>query len=163
MSFVRTVLTEDAGAVAAIYNPFVSSTVVTFEEEPLSINEMAERIASIAAIYPWIVAEEEDGTIVGYAYASRFDARAAYRHSVETTVYVDSAHSGRGIGTKLYRALLGELIAREAHCAIAKIALPNDPSVALHEKFGFVKTGELREIGNKFDRWIDVGYWELLF
>ncbi len=158
---IRTASTQDAEAVAAIYNPFVLNTVVTFEEEPLSVNAMAERITSTMKRNPWIVAVEDDA-IVGFAYAARFEVRAAYRHSVETTVYVDSAHSGRGHGSKLYRALLDDLIVREKHCAIAKIALPNDPSVALHEKFGFVKTGELREIGYKLDRWVDVGYWELL-
>jgi phosphinothricin acetyltransferase len=162
MNKLRTATAQDGEAVAAIYNYFVTNTVVTFEEDPLSVNAIADRISSVTANYPWIVAEE-DNTIVGYAYALRFDIRTAYRGSVETTVYVDPGHSRRGIGSKLYRALLEELIVRETHCAIARIALPNDPSVALHEKFGFAKVGELREVGYKLDRWVDVGYWELLF
>ncbi|MGI9259125.1 MAG: GNAT family N-acetyltransferase [Gammaproteobacteria bacterium] len=162
MSNIRTATTQDGGAVAAIYNHFVTSTVVTFEEDPLSVDAMADRISTITANFPWIVAEEDDA-IIGYAYASRFDVRAAYGRSVETTVYVEPGHSGRGIGSKLYRALLDDLMVRETHCAIAKIALPNDSSVALHEKFGFAKVGELRDIGYKLDRWVDVGYWELLF
>ncbi len=161
MSSIRNASTRDAAAIAGIYNPFVSNSVVTFEEEPLSVDAMAERISTVTAGYPWVVAEK-DSAIVGYAYASRFDVRAAYRYSVETTVYVDPAHAGRGTGSKLYRALLDDLILRETRCAIARIALPNDQSVALHEKFGFVKVAELREIGYKLDRWVDVGYWELL-
>ena len=162
MNMIRTASIQDAEAVAAIYNPFVTTTVVTFEEEPLSVEAMAERISAVIQYYPWIVAEQDD-SIAGYAYASRFDVRAAYRHSVETTVYVDPAYGGRGIGSRLYRALLDELLGRQTHSAIARIALPNDRSVALHEKFGFEKVAELRELGYKLDRWIDVGYWQLLF
>jgi len=161
MNKIRSATAQDGEAVAAIYNHFVTNTVATFETDPLSVDAMADRISTIASDYPWLVAEEDD-EILGYAYASRFDARSAYGHSVETTIYVDAGCIGRGIGSKLYRALLDDLTLRETHCAIAKIALPNDPSVALHEKFGFAKVAELREVGYKHDRWVDVGYWELL-
>ena len=131
MSNIRTATAQDGAAVAAIYNYFVTSTVVTFEEDPLSFDAMADRISTITANYPWILAEE-DGAIIGYAYASRFDIRAAYRRSVETTVYVEPGHNRRGIGSKLYRALLDDLMVRETHCAIAgHVRLP---SVLLTQK-----------------------------
>ncbi len=158
---IRNAKPDDAASIAAIYNPYVEATVITFEETPLSDSEMATRIAGVMKDYPWIVAEE-NGEVMGFAYANRFDARDAYRHAVETTVYVRMTRTGRGLGSRLYRALIEDLIARGYHCAVARIALPNDTSVALHEKFGFVKVAELREIGYKLDRWVDVGYWELL-
>ncbi|HEY5624254.1 MAG TPA: GNAT family N-acetyltransferase [Gammaproteobacteria bacterium] len=159
---IRDAKREDAPQLAALYNPYIEGTIVTFEEELLSDETMAQRISSVMTRYPWIVSDE-DGEISGYAYANRFDAREAYRHAVETTVYIGMTRTGRGIGSKLYRALIDDLIARGFHCAIARIALPNDQSVALHEKFGFVKVAELKEVGYKLDRWVDVGYWELLF
>ncbi len=159
---IRPATTGDAGEIAAFYNHYVENTVITFEEESISTAEMAARITLVTSTNPCLVSEEQ-GSITGYAYASPFDSRAAYRHSVETTVYLSPEHVGRGLGSKLYRALLDDLLGREIHCAIGRIALPNDPSVALHEKFGFVKVAELREIGRKLDQWVDVGYWELLF
>jgi phosphinothricin acetyltransferase len=105
---------------------------------------------------------EEDGAIAGYAYATEWKERSAYRFSVESTVYVAPGLAGRGIGTRLYEALLAELQRRKVHCVIGGISLPNDASVALHERLGFVKIGHFKEVGWKFDRWVDVGYWELV-
>jgi phosphinothricin acetyltransferase len=109
---------------------------------------------------PWLVAEA-DGIFAGYAYASKWKGRCAYRFSVETTVYLAEQAQGRGIGTKLYRVLLAELRRRKFHVAVGGIALPNRASVRLHEKLGFRKTAHFKEIGYKFKKWIDVGYWQL--
>jgi phosphinothricin acetyltransferase len=111
------------------------------------------------ASLPWLVAEE-DGTVVGYAYATKWRTRPAYRQSVEVTVYVASDRRRRGIGSVLYDSLLDELRDHGIHAAIGGIALPNPASVALQEKFGFEKVAHFAEVGFKFGKWIDVGYWQ---
>lgn len=158
---IRSVEVRDAGRIAAIYNHYVERTVITFEEEPLPVEAMAARVARLMADYPWLV-YERGGAVVGYAYAAPWHERAAYRHSAETAVYVDAASSRQGVGSALYRALLGMLRERRCHSAAAGIALPNDASVALHEKCGFRKVAHFHEVGRKFGRWVDVGYWQLL-
>jgi L-amino acid N-acyltransferase YncA len=158
---IRTATVADAAAIADIYNRYVRETVITFEETPVPTDEMARRIADIGTRYPWLVFEY-DGTVVGWAYATEWKTRSAYRFSVETTVYLADSHRGRGTGTALYEALIAELKARKLHTAIGVIALPNPSSVALHEKLGFAKIGHVAEVGRKFDRWVDVGYWQLI-
>jgi phosphinothricin acetyltransferase len=122
---------------------------------------MALRIRDVTAGFPWLVACE-DGVVKGYAYAALWRPRSAYRYSVETTVYVDRECMGKGIGTRLYTELLRRLPPLGVHSAMGVIALPNDASVALHEKLGFRKAGHFREVGLKFGRWIDVGCWQLI-
>jgi len=100
--------------------------------------------------------------LLGYCYASKWKGRCAYRYSVESTVYLSPDATGKGIGSKLYGTLLAELRQRQFHTVIGGIALPNPASVALHEKLGFEKVAQFRQVGNKFGRWIDVGYWQLL-
>jgi len=158
---IRPATSGDAEQIAAIYNYYVENSTVTFEEEPLPAPEIERRIIDVSTNNPWLVSEQQD-LITGYAYATPFDARGAYRNSVETTVYLTRDNIGQGLGSKLYAALIEDLRSRNRHCAVGKIALPNGASVALHEKFGFEKVAQLREIGFKFDQWIDVGYWELL-
>lgn len=157
---LRTATTADAAQVAAIYNHYVRETVVTFEEEPVPEAEMARRIGEITASYPWLVAES-GGEVSGYAHASSWKRRSAYRFAAESTVYLAPASTGRGLGRTLYAALIDEMRARGLHCAIAGIALPNPASVAIHEKMGFTPIGHFREVGWKSGRWVDVGYWEL--
>lgn len=158
---IRAASVTDAEQVAAIYNFYVEKTIVTFEEAPLTPAQMAERIARLTAGYPWLV-YEVGGIVAGYAYAGRWHERSAYRRSVETTVYLDRKQLRHGIGTQLYEALLGVLRERRYHSACGGIALPNDASVALHEKLGFRKVAHFHSIGYKFDRWIDVGFWQLI-
>lgn len=157
---IRPATVADAGAIARIYNHYVANTVITFEELAVTAEEMAERIAETDAIsLPWLVLEE-DGRIVGYAYASKWKTRSAYRFSVEVTVYLEPDASGRGLGTQLFAALFAELRAKGVHVAIGGIALPNPASVALHEKFGMRKVAHFEQVGFKFGEWIDVGYWQ---
>jgi L-amino acid N-acyltransferase YncA len=158
---IRPVTPDDAQALADIYNPYVRDTTITFEEEPVTAGDMAARISLVTKAHPWLV-WEEGGHVLGYAYASVWRARAAYRHSTETAIYLAGDQQGRGIGTALYRALLAELRARGFHLVLGGLALPNEASVRLHERLGFKKAGHMREAGRKFDRWIDVGFWELL-
>lgn len=158
---IRAATPADAAALAAIYNPFVASSTATFEEDPVSEAEMARRIQERLPVLPWLVAEDLEG-LLGYAYASPWKARSAYRFTVETTVYVAPRAAGRGLGEVLMRALLDDLRNRGFHAAVGIITLPNPASVALHEKLGFVKVAHLREVGLKFGRWIDVGNWQLM-
>ncbi len=152
----------DAEAIARIYNHYVADTCVTFETEPLSGAEMAQRIADTLELpLPWLVADA-DGAIAGYAYASKWKGRCAYRYSVETTVYLDPLSTGQGLGRRLYVALIDAVKAQGMRTAIGGIALPNAASIALHERLGFRKVGHFEQVGFKQDRWIDVGYWQRL-
>jgi phosphinothricin acetyltransferase len=157
---VRSATPADSEAVARIYNYYVRDTVVTFEEQEVSPREMAARIDEIAGVgLPWLVGERE-GSTIGYAYAARWHRRSAYRYSAETTVYLDPGHTGRGAGAHLYKELMAVLRGQSIRRVIGVIALPNPASIALHERLGFSKVGHFREIGFKFGRWIDVGYWQ---
>jgi phosphinothricin acetyltransferase len=158
---IRAATKVDAAAIAEIYNYYVRETVITFEETPVSDNEIARRIAEVIIRYPWLVAER-DGAVVGWACATEWKSRSAYRFSVETAIYVAPAQHGRGIGTALYAPLIAELKAQRLHSAVGGIALPNPASVALHERLDFEKIGHFAEVGRKFDRWVDVGYWQLI-
>lgn len=158
---LRDATVGDAAAIAAIYNHYVESTVISFEEAPVAADTMAARIADVQqGELPWLVALV-DGKIAGYAYATKWRVRAAYRFSVESSVYIDKDSAGLGLGTALYTALIERLRLAGRHLVIGGIALPNDASVALHEKMGYTKVAHFSEVGLKFGRWIDVGYWEL--
>jgi phosphinothricin acetyltransferase len=157
---IRAAAASDASEIVRIYNHYVLNTIITFEEEAISTAEMARRIEETqSASLPWLVAERE-GAIVGYAYATRWKVRRGYRFSVEVTAYVDSSCPGLGIGSQLYEQLLPMLQERGIHAAMGGIALPNEASVAFHEKFGFYKVAHFKEVGFKFNKWIDVGYWQ---
>jgi phosphinothricin acetyltransferase len=156
---IRPATTADAAAICATYNPYVRDTVITFEQAPVTDVEMAQRIREYTTNYPWLVSTV-DGRVVAYAYASRWRTRAAYDYALESTVYVDRAHHGRGIAKPLYLELLRQLKTRGIHAVVGCIALPNAASVALHEKCGFVKVAHFPEVGRKFERWVDVGFWQ---
>lgn len=158
---IRAAAASDAQAICAIYNHYVATTTISFEEQAVSAQEMEGRIGDVqAGGLPWLVLVAGE-QVVGYAYATRWRARAAYRHSVESSVYLHREATGRGWGKALYKALLDELRQRPVHTVIGGIAQPNEPSVALHESLGFVKVAHFEKVGLKFDRWIDVAYWQL--
>jgi phosphinothricin acetyltransferase len=158
---IRTATESDSSEIVNIYNYYVLNTSVTFEEQPLDSDEMASRITATLDDYlPWLVAEQ-DGQIIGYAYASKWKGRCAYKYSVESTVYLSHTVVSRGWGSKLYRKLLNALKDNNFHVAMGGISLPNDSSVGLHEKLGFEKVAHFSEVGYKFDEWVDVGYWQL--
>ncbi|HVT71996.1 MAG TPA: arsinothricin resistance N-acetyltransferase ArsN1 family B [Lacunisphaera sp.] len=159
---LRSATPADAAAIAAIYNHYVLNTIITFEEEAVAETGMTQRINdTLAGGLPWFV-WDEDGRVLGYAYASRWKSRCAYRYAVESSIYLDKDATGRGLGTKLYIALIDALRAKAVHAIIGGIALPNPASVALSEKLGFKKIGQFEQVGWKFEKWIDVGYWELI-
>ena len=158
---IRAASREDATAIAEIYNHYINNTVVTFEETPVAGEEIANRIAETqSANLPWLVAEDTSGQVLGYAYASKWKGRCAYRYSVEITVYLAEEATGKGLGSRLYKALFSELKQLSYHTVIGGISLPNPASVALHEKCGLEKVAHFKEVGFKFDRWVDVGYWQ---
>ncbi len=153
----------DAGAISRIYNHYVRDTIITFETEEVSADDIAQRMAETAQFgLPWL-AVDADGAVAGYAYASRWKGRCAYRYSVESTIYLDPAHTGRGLGRPLYAALLDAIRDTGMHAVIGGISLPNAASIGLHEALGFRAVGRFAEVGYKFDRWIDVGYWQKVF
>ncbi len=156
---VRLAVEGDAAGIQAVYEPYVAQTVVSFEEEVPSVGTMAARLRDGSATYPWLVAER-DGAILGYAYGSVHRTRAAYRWSVEVSVYLAQAERGRGLGRRLYEPLLAILTVQGFHRAFAGITLPNPASVGFHEALGFVPIGVFPEIGRKHGAWHDVGWWQ---
>jgi len=159
---IRSATTNDSAAITAIYNHYICNTAITFEEVEVTPEQMAQRINTVkSSSLPWLVAELS-GHVVGYAYAGNFHTRSAYRFTVEATIYLADTASGQGIGTKLYTELLSILKQQDFHSIIGIIALPNQSSVALHEKLGFTKIGHFAEVGFKFNTWQDVGYWQVI-
>ncbi|MEX0964946.1 MAG: N-acetyltransferase family protein [Pseudohongiellaceae bacterium] len=157
---IRMAKPDDAAAIAAIYNWYIENSSCTFEEQLLSGAEMGLRIAAADADMPWFVLEI-DGVLRGYAYATIWKARVAYNKSREVTVYLHKDVTGSGHGRRLYQRLIDELKNKPIHSLIAGIALPNAGSVALHERLGFEKVGQFTEVGYKFGKYVDVGYWQL--
>ena len=157
---LRAVVESDAEAIAAIYAYYVRETPISFEVVPPTATEMRERLRAITAAYPWLICTAAD-QVLGYAYLGRHHERAAYRWSIDVSVYVDRAAHRRGIGRALYTALLRLAVAQGFYSAYAGITLPNASSVGLHEAMGFVPIGVYHAVGYKLGQWHDVGYWEL--
>jgi phosphinothricin acetyltransferase len=157
---IRTATPADAESVAAIYDWYVENTVVTFEVDPVPVAEMARRIEAVLAAHEWLVLER-GSELLGFAYASRFRERAAYSHATESTIYLRHGLEGQRLGGPLYAELVRRTFARGYRHVVGAIALPNEPSVRLHERLGFRKAGLLVRIGYKLGRWVDVGNWQL--
>jgi phosphinothricin acetyltransferase len=159
---IRTVELKDAEDICSIYNYYIENTTITFEEVAVTVDEMRTRIKKVLQTNNWIVYEIE-GKVVGYAYATEWRTRSAYRFSVECTVYIDKNYHSKNIGTQLYIDLIKLLKEKGKHLIIAGITLPNNKSIALHEKLGFKKVAQFEEVGYKQDKWLDVGYWQYNF
>jgi len=151
---IRLAKSGDAKAVADIYNYYISNTNITFEESLVSVEKMQERIEYGLQNKRWFVFEDE-GKVVGFAYAGAWRQRSAYKYTVESSVYLDIGAKGKGIGTKLQKHLMRKLKEQGVHVIIAGIAIPNEQSVYMHEKLGFKKVAHFEEVGTKFDRRID--------
>lgn len=159
---IRAATADDADAIAEIYNYYIVETVITFEEEPLDGAVMAERIQqSIAAGFPWLVWVAADRQIAGYAYAGPWRTRAAYRFVAEAAIYMSPQFFGQGLGSKLYGRLTEDCRKMGLRALMGMVALPNEASARLHEKLGFRKAAHYPAVGWKFERWIDVGCWQL--
>jgi L-amino acid N-acyltransferase YncA len=158
---VRDATLKDAAACAAVYAPYVRDTAVSFELEPPSAEEMAERIARAIDAHAWLVLEDEaSGEVVGYAYGGRFAPRAAYRFACEVSVYLSAAARGRGGGRALYTMLLDRLATRGYRMAFAGMTLPNEASAGLHRALGFEPSGVYRAVGWKSGAWHDVAWFQ---
>ncbi|MFP8965536.1 arsinothricin resistance N-acetyltransferase ArsN1 family B [Pokkaliibacter sp. CJK22405] len=156
---IRPVEAQDAAAICQIYNHYIEQSCITFEEQPVSLQTMEERTSGHPATHPWLVATINE-QLIGYAYATPWKTRSAYRFSVETSVYLSHFHVGQGTGKQLYLSLIAAIKASGFHRLNAGIALPNEASIGLHEHLGFIKVAHFTEVGFKHNRWIDVGYWE---
>lgn len=161
MNTIRQARADDADRMCAIYNHYVLNDVATFEEEPVSPSDMRHRVEEVQKAFFWLVCET-DAAVVAFAYAAKWKVRAAYRHSVELSVYVDPTHVGRGIGKALYADLIRRLRETEVNSVIGGVAGSNPMSIALHHSFGFEQVAHLRSVGYKFRQWIDVRYFQLL-
>lgn len=157
---IRDATAADAAACAEIYAPYVTDTAITFELDPPSAQQMAERIAAAQSQHAWIVMEDEQG-VLGYAYGGTFRTRAAYQRTCEVSVYLRQQGHRRGAGRALYRELLPRLAARGMRTAIACMTLPNDASLGLHRAMGFEDVGVMRRVGHKHGVWHDVAWAQL--
>jgi L-amino acid N-acyltransferase YncA len=159
-SLIRPFAPGDEHDIAAIYNHYILHTTVTFEEEPLSPAQMRERIDAYRQHHPWLVCVR-DTEVLGYAYGAKFHARAAFRHTLEASVYLKAGCERQGLGRALYQVLIPMLAEQGCRTLVAVIALPHEGSVALHESLGFEASGRLKQVGFKFGQWLDIGYWTL--
>ena len=158
---IREAKHTDAEALCEIYNHYIRNTVITFEEEVVDAEIFRARIEKTQSLgLTWLVAIDNNMP-VGYAYSSPWHTRSAYKHTVEISVYLSPSATSKGWGTKLYAALFNKLKETSIHVAIGGITLPNPASVALHEKFGMQQVAYFKEVGFKFDKWLDVGYWQV--
>lgn len=158
---IRPATLADAQAIADIYNPYIRDTTITFEYDSVTAEDMAARIGKTQKTFDWLVLEDDAGKLLGYAYYGKFRERKAYDGTVETSIYFDKTAIGKGYGRVLYTALLEAIRVRGFREVIGCLALPNEPSIALHEKMGFAKVGYFPGTGYKFGRYVDVGFWQL--
>jgi len=158
---IRPARESDLARLTEIYNYYIRETAITFEVEPYTVEGRRPWLAQFAATGRYrILVAEADGRALGWANSRRFHERAAYDPTIETSIYLDPKCHGRRIGSELYGALFELLRGEDIHRAIGSITLPNDASVALHRKLGFTPVGVIREVGRKFGRWWDVGWFQ---
>lgn len=153
--FIRLARVEDAPAILEIYAPYVTDTVISFEYEVPTGEEFTQRVRDISALHPYLVWEEK-GRLLGYAYAHPYAARPAYQWGAELTVYLRPEARRRGIGTKLYGAMLDLLRLQGVRTVYGCITAENEASVAMHRALGFREGGLFRNAGYKQGRWLDV-------
>ncbi len=158
---IRLATERDAEQIADIYAPNVTDTIISFEFEPPTADEMRRRIELTLQRYPWLVCERHDGRLLGYAYAGAHGSRAAYQWSVDVSVYVHEEARRKGVGRALYASLFAALTLQGFYNAYAGATLPNPASVGLHEAVGFRPVGVYRGVGYKLGAWHDVVWWHL--
>ena len=159
---IRLAQKNDANELSEIYNYYIQNSVATFDETPIEPDEMLNRLNQIldSDHLPWLVSLDANKKITGYAYASPWKTRSAYRFTTEISAYLSPNATGQGLGSRLYDALFADLKERSIVNVLACISLPNPESISLHEKFGLTKVAHFSKVGIKFDKWIDVGYWQ---
>ncbi|PKQ46967.1 GNAT family N-acetyltransferase [Confluentibacter flavum] len=159
---IRDVNIQDAKQIVDIYNYYVLNSIVTLDLVPFSTQDFEEKIKTISNQFPFIV-YEENNVLLGYAYANTFRTKPAYNNTVELTIYLKYDELGKQIGKKMYSELLDQLKKQNYHVVIGGLTLPNDASIKLHENLGFEKVAHFKEVGYKFNKWHDVGFWQLTF
>lgn len=158
---IRNVSVQDAKSICDIYNYYIKETIITFEDEVVSVEEIKERISKILKKgYPYIVYEEK-GRVIGYAYVDNWRTRKAYNITLETSIYLDKDYTGKQIGRRLYQDLIDKVRQINIHSLIGVISLPNKPSQKIHADLGFELIGNFKESGQKFNKLIDVEFWQL--
>ena len=157
---IRDFQLDDIKKLVEIYNYYIQHTVITFDQVPFTIADFEQKIKPIYKKYPFIVFEENN-EILGYAYGSSWRTKPSYKFTAESTIYLTKDALGKGIGTKLYTELLQRLKQQKIHTIIGGLTLPNAASIKLHEKLGFKKVAHFKEVGRKFEQWLDVGFWQL--
>ncbi len=159
---IRNVSQSDAAAIAEIYNHYIRDTIITFELDDVDAAEMEQRIDRVTGQgFPWIVIENTEGVVEGYAYAGKWRERTAYRFVVESAVYLRVGAEGKGLGRQLYAELFNRLRESGIKSVVAGVSLPNEASVGIHQAMGFHRIGVFPGVGWKFDKWIDVEFWQL--
>ncbi len=156
---IRPIQSQDIVPITDLYNHYILNTTITFELSAIAPEEMARRVAETQQAHTWLVAEE-GGRAIGYGYYGPFHPRAAYAHTVETSIYLAPTHQGRGLGKALYGALIQAAQTQGYRELVALIALPNPASIRLHEALGFREVGVLSQVGYKFGRYLDVALWQ---
>lgn len=156
MTKIRRATENDAQELLDIYAPYITDTTITFENVIPSVADFKQRIRDISEKFPYLVATDDNGKIVGYAYAHLYGPRAAYAWTVEASIYVDKDYKGHGLGTKLYQTLEDILKRQGVVNLMACITEENTNSIRFHEKFGYQKVGTFKKVGFKFNRWLDV-------
>ena len=154
---IRNAKEKDAAAICEIYNHYVATTHISFDESEVSVEKFLKLIQDQT---PFLV-YEVDEKVVGFAYTAPWKSKPAYRFTHESTIYLKSGATNKGVGSSLYKALIEQAKDLGLHSLVACIALPHEQSVHFHEKLEFIKTAHFEEVGFKFDRWLDVGYWQL--
>ena len=157
---IRNVTLEDVSAITEIYNYYIKNSVATLEEQTVSESYFKDEIIKVTKEFPWFVYEVA-GEIIGFANANSWKIRSGYKKSAQLMVYLHPEKISNGVGTLLYSAVIDELKEKDIHVIMGGISLPNEASIKLHEKFGFEKVAHYKEIGFKFNNWVDVGYWQL--
>lgn len=161
---IRNVTAADAPRLAEIYNYYIRETVITFELDEISSEEMAGRIAATTGRgHPWLVIENSERLVVGYAYADMWRKRIAYQHTVESAIYLDKDAVGNGYGKRIYQTLIDHLkAAGRYHVVIGGLTVPNEASERLHRSLGFEDVALFPQVGRKFDQWLDVKMTQLI-
>lgn len=161
MVCIRVATPDDAESIRDIYAPFIEETTITFHTKVLPVAHYREQIQTGLRQFPWYVAEQENGELVGYAYASEHHVREAYRWSVNVSIYLRATHQRQGVGRQLYEILLATLKRQGYRMVHAGITMPNDASQKMHESLGFRHVGTFPAAGFKLEVWKDVGWWVL--
>ncbi len=158
---IRSVTTNDSKDIANIYNEYITNSVITFETKCISVEEIKNRIETLCRQYPFFVFEENN-RVTGYCYVHPWKEKAAYSHTFESTIYIEKQSIGKGIGLLLMAKLIDECRKRKYHSLIACITDGNETSIAFHRKFNFTQVSHFKEVGYKFNRWIDVKDFQLI-